>query len=587
MKKLLSIVLGALFIIWGGLSFAEAKLDYSIDVEQNFSYMGNFDLNDDGNNPIATRGDAGAAAPFTAATGESSGDSVRWFDTLLAFNGNASVQGWGGNDVIFHLRLVSQFDWLGAQTSSDLNARPTSHGASAGPYITGGNLFALSLNQASVKFEEFAGLPVDLTVGRQNIWFGKGFVLGSRIFGHGPAIYAGGIAPSGSKPHNNTLVTGVNGQVNTAQAGNLPVGTSSGGVLHAPQYADFTGFDAVKLDFDWKQFYLNGGYALVASALSQAVGGHATALVRDVASDNDEDLVFVNAGLKSREMAKYPWNVEAYWLMNTDREPLTDQQVAAAGVGSTTKDQVFTTGGRGDVNFPKAWEGFQNVELFAEYAHQYGVLGAAEPDSVRGRDRKAWAANAGLDVKLSSMYTPSFGFEYVVYSGPGAGSIEDDDGAISVADITDWTAWDPAFRGKHFTMIMDFLDVFYLTDTIGFDATPSTGSIDDGKVDAGFTNRKLYIAKAGFNPWNRVDLGGKAIWGELSEQAATQGTNRNLGAEVDLSFGYKVSNKIRWTVDGGIFFPGDYYENRMPRSTADDGGESNAWIGRTGFKFSI
>lgn len=596
MKRLISLFTVAASVFWGTLGMSEVKIEYGIDVAQNFSVLRAFDLNDDGNNPISTRGDIGSLTEFTNNAGNGSGETVKWFDTLLAFNGSGSVKGWAGNDVSLNLRVVSQFDWMGTQTSSDMNTRPGSTGIAAGPYMTGANLFSVSLNKANVKFDDFLGTPVDLTIGRQNIWLGKGFVMGSRILAHGPTAYAGGLAPSGSVARIGTAIgatgaiTGLNGQVTAAQAGNLPIGTSSGGVIHAPQYADYTGFDAVRVDTQWKDFYFNGGYGLVATALTQTASAHTNGgQIRDIASDNDEDFVFANLGYQAPKKVKYPWNAETYFILNIDREPITDQQAIVRGAGTQTKDQIHTVGIRGNIDFPSPSLSFwkeakiENVGLFGEWARQYGVLGAASPDSISGRDRDAFAVNLGVDVNISGKYTPRVGAEYVEFSGPTLNSIESADGNIQILDNVDWTVWDPVFRGTFPTMIMDFLETFYLTDTLGGDAYQS--AVNSGKVDAGFTNRRLLIAKAGFSPTNKFDADGKVIFARLSRDATNMGGDRNLGVEFDANLGYKISQKVRWTLDGAIFVPGGYYN--VPTASHSDTGKTNAWIFRTGFKFSI
>ena len=121
MKKFISIFAFAFLVLYGAIGSSAVKLDYSIDVGQNFNWSRYDDLNNDENNAVATAGDIGGGV--TNGTGEStfgnrSGDDRFWFETLLGFNGSASVKGFAGSNASLNFRVVSQFDWMGAQTNA-------------------------------------------------------------------------------------------------------------------------------------------------------------------------------------------------------------------------------------------------------------------------------------------------------------------------------------------------------------------------------------------------------------------------------------------------------------------------------------
>ena len=219
MRKSLSLFAILFFVLWASTGYSEIKVDWGLDFGQSLNLIRGFDLNDDNNNPVATRGD------ITGRRGVGSSERVDWFNTLLALNGDASVKGYGGGNAGLHFRIASHFDWLGAQTAGPATNSTPSAGGGLGIYrVDGTNPLGFSVNQLYVKFEDFASLPFDATIGRQNIKLGRGFVLGSRVIGAGPTFYAAGIGPSGSqRTATASGITRGNGQINNANAGNLPI----------------------------------------------------------------------------------------------------------------------------------------------------------------------------------------------------------------------------------------------------------------------------------------------------------------------------------------------------------------------------
>ena len=574
MRKSLSLFAVLLFGLWVSTGYSEIKVDWGLDFGQSLNLIRGFDLNDDNNNPVATRGDT------TGRRGVGSSERVDWFNTLLALNGDASVKGYGGGNAGLHFRIASHFDWLGAQTAGpNTNSTPSGGGAVNAYRVDGTNPLGFSINQLYVKFEDFASLPFDATIGRQDIKLGRGFVLGNRVIGAGPTFYAAGIGPSGSqRTATGGGITRGNGQINSANAGNLPISSSTPGVYHSPD-GDYTGFDAVKLDFKWKEFYANLGYILVASAFTQSATGATGAAVhqqRDVGGNDEEALAFMNFGLNTK-LFKKPSNLEFYFLGNRDKEPITNKSVGGAA-HSSWDDQIYTWGLRGDMDFAKLW-GAKNVMVFAELDTQNGTLGTHQTDGVAGRNRNAWAGNAGFHANLDQKRSPHFGIEYVHYSGPENGSIETDNATPDIPVDREWTAWDPQFRSLTHTLIMDWLDLFYLTDKVGPDGDVAIA----GQIDSPITNRRMVVVSAGCKPTQKLDATLRWAWARLNESVSNSGRTEvfDLGWEIDGLFKYEFSKDIDWNLNFGWFKPGGYYV--MP----DAGDKMDAFTVQTGFKFSI
>ncbi len=126
-----------------------------------------FDLRRDGNTSLpASRGnpDVGSNAPVVMATfGVPTNDRNYEIMSTVGVNVNADLT----DNVGVGVRLLNQRDW-GADST----------GASAG------SRDRISVDLASVTLKEFFYQPLSLVVGRQDLWFGKGFIVGSRLFVH-------------------------------------------------------------------------------------------------------------------------------------------------------------------------------------------------------------------------------------------------------------------------------------------------------------------------------------------------------------------------------------------------------------------
>lgn len=578
----------SLFVMWS--ITAEAAFKWGADLNQSFSWKNGWDLNDDGNNAVATRNNEDVADQYA---GKNATDAENFFTTLLGVNGQWDLV----KDTAFNFRLAAQFDWLGSNTGGPLQSsvpgfdeESGTAGLGAGP--SGTNPFGLWVNQAVLSFTDFGGFPVNAKLGRQNVWLGKGFVLGNRLFGAGPTIYANGYTPTGS--HN---AGGRNGQDNSGTSGNLPLNAISGGSLNAPETSDFTGFDGVTFNVHLldNKLNLDGGYLLVSNALvqSQPDGGDQARVARNLGTADDETLSFLNLGYKQKS-----WNAETYFLFNHDREPIGNIQAAT----DTTKnsDVIYTFGVRGDADVLSDMSVVKNLNTYAETAYQMGELGAytqtgasvSLDDTLAAlhRKRKAYAFDLGADLAFTTNLLRTAGLEVAYFSGMNPLDAEGQSGGttaetIQVQGNSQWQVWDPQFRGKFFTKIADFLDSVYETDTLNLNAPgASEGETVGGRFDAGFTNRMIVLGKFGFEPLKKTTLGLTAAWLQ-AVQPPQAGASKNLGVEVDWDLGYAFSSVVNWYFDGGVFKPGAYYS--MPSSGTAQAGIMNAYLFRTGFKVNL
>lgn len=576
MKKYTFIFAAVFAVLW--TMQVQAAFQWNADVQQSFTWRRGYDLNADDNNPVGTRGDISANTAGET-FGIHSGEAEDFFTTLLGINGTWTLV----KDTSFSFRVASQFDWLGAQTVGP--AQTATPGRESGTVdthaISSLTPFGLSVNQAYLTLADFAGFPITFKAGRQNVWLGKGFVLGNRLFGAGPTIYANGMAPSGSNSDDSSALSGKNGQDITATMGNLPLNAISGGSLNSPESADFTGFDGVLANIHLldNKFNFDLGYFLVSTALTESQPSLGERVIRNLGTADNETLFVMNAGYKTKT-----WNTEGYFLFNHDREPANDMQRQVTFGQSS--DRIYTYGLRGDVDWQNIWK-IKKMNTFAEASLQRGLLGAYHREANARRHRNAQAWNFGFDTWWDAMWSPTLGFEAAWFSGMNPQSMElNDNNTPEVGSSEVWTVWDPQFRGRYFTKIMDFLDSVYLTDVLNILTVAADGTTR-GRLDAGFTNRMVLALKNSFSPLKKTNIGWQLAWAQ-AVQPPQPGRVKDLGFEIDWDVTYDISNVTKWYLDGGVFFPGDYYD-LMPKigAVAKPADAINAVLLRTGFKINL
>jgi hypothetical protein len=207
--------------------------------------------------------------------------------------------------------------------------------------------------------KDFIYSPLTLTIGRQDLWFGRGFIVG--LNQQNPGAGAG------------------------AQGNNLvPVGN-----LAAPEYTAINSFDAIKAVLDYDPWTISGIYSKIYEDAIQA--------------NDDVDLFGINVGYK---FDAYKGEAEAYWFMKKDNSV---GEISAIKHGN----DVHTIGLRG------SFDPIDVVSIFGEGAYQCGQYVGSRMQ-LNSRDRSAWAIDVGgewryLAEKFS--WKPKVGAEYIFYSG--------------------------------------------------------------------------------------------------------------------------------------------------------------------------
>lgn len=259
------------------------------------------------------------------------------------------------------VRLLNQRVWGDNNYTSNNNAELATTGVVRDVYGTrnvqgGDNAYDVQIDLAYIELKEFLYSPLTLKIGRQDLWFGKGFIIGNSLM-------------------------------------------DTQGTLFAPEYTAMNSFDAVRATLDYDPWTIDVVYAKLSENMYRG--------------DDDKNLYGVNVGYV---FDSYNAEAEAYYWFKQDRNPVSATNVAGFSLQSKTNEidnDVHTIGLRGSMDPIEDW----TVAL--EGAYQMGSqLGIAQQNEVR--NRSAWAIDALVECRYwqdQFAWKPVVSAEYIFYSG--------------------------------------------------------------------------------------------------------------------------------------------------------------------------
>ncbi len=215
------------------------------------------------------------------------GDNQNFFLNQVGLNVEADLT----DNVSTYVRLLNEREW---------NAEDQS---------TSDNGFDILLDEAYVTLKEMLYAPLTLKIGRQNIWLGKGFVMGN------------------------------SGAMVWDAESSLPTTIE--------EISDMTAFDSVRATLDYDPWTIDLIYAKINENVNSAT-------TTTPGNRDDVDLYVGNIGY---DFTKYDAEAEAYYIYKHDRENRDDY---------SAPNTISTVGLRGSL-VP-----FENMNLWAEGAIQFG-----------------------------------------------------------------------------------------------------------------------------------------------------------------------------------------------------------------------
>lgn len=295
---------------------------------------------------------------------------------------------WGDSD---YKTLRGQFHNVASTASVTTNQLTVGHG-----------LLDLGIDLAYIQIKELYFEPLTLRIGRQDLWFGRGLIIGANQTD--PGFVSGVLTDS-------NLVTILNDGVHG---------------IGSPELTAFNSFDAIRATIDFEKY---APFVVDLIYFKNDEG--------KIGPEDDLDVYGVNAG--------YTWNVynaeaEVYYWLRHNKDTNNPFEAGA--------DKVNTVGIRGS---------FMPIEEFvfgAEAAYQFGQY-IASPGQQAERGRSAALLNLFVEYLgwTKYLYSPKVGAEWIYETGDRNTGKE---GGT-------YGRWHPMYRGYYPLLIRPFQGYYYFT----------------------------------------------------------------------------------------------------------------------------
>jgi hypothetical protein len=376
---------------------------------------------------------------------------------------------------------------------------------------------------AYVVLKEMLYSPLTLVIGRQDLMYGKGLIVG-------------GERPLANNPNN-------------------------------VKYLDLSilnGFDAVRAILDYDPWTINLLLAKMSEDDDTASTNANTATNQD--RDSDTDLYGVNVGYL---FDQYDAEMEGYFFTKRDESSTLTIYYPTDGTSSVDFEDnlVHTFGLRG------SFVPMENLTIGAEVAGQFGEM-QDNTGNILGnsssRDREAMLAYASgkydfVDVR----FTPMLSLEYLYLSGE-----EIDPNRGEDVDTSDFEGWHPIYRGYAMSTIRDSLETTALTndpaDTSGFTnqhTIKAACTLDLGELIDGLS----------------LDLAFLHYW--FAEEPSYDNRDDDIGNELNAQVVYDYTEDVKFVLDAALFMPGEYYDE-VHNSRVLQGAQNNLGLDAVGNRVS-
>ena len=226
---------------------------------------------------------------------QTGGESTNW-STYLQSSLGIQIDADLTDNVAGVIRLVNQRVW-GDTNSTSVNMIALDYnGTQQARAANGTSAFEVDVDLAYIELKEFLYSPLTLKIGRQDIFFGRGFIVGANL----------------TQPNNN---------------------------LYAAEYTEITSFDAIRATLDYDPWTIDTIYAKISENNRRA--------------DDDMDLSGINVGYV---FDNYNAEAEAYWFWKQSRNPGTVASgVSLTSVNGHLDNSVHTFGMRGSFDPIEDW----------------------------------------------------------------------------------------------------------------------------------------------------------------------------------------------------------------------------------------
>lgn len=259
------------------------------------------------------------------------------------------------------VRLVNQrvwgnFDYSNQAGGELMEIDPNGTAAAVATTTSAGDAFDVNIDLAYIELKEFLYSPLTLRIGRQDLWFGRGFIIGNSL----------------TNPTFN---------------------------LYPAEYTAISSFDAIRATLDYDPWTIDAVYAKIAENARR--------------NDDDINLWGVNVGYV---FDAYNAEAEAYWFMKQSRNVANAANIGLTSLQNSgvVDNSVHTIGGRGSFDPIEDW----TVAL--EGAFQLGDYMVTNQVNERTREAWAVDAMVECRYFQDNFaWRPVLSAEYIFYSGEG------------------------------------------------------------------------------------------------------------------------------------------------------------------------
>ena len=271
----------ALVLAVSAFAYAETQsVKVSGDIRMDAFARSNFDLNAD------------VAAP-------NNGTVSNHWATYLMSTAEVQIDADLTDNVAGCIRLVNQRVWGDDQYTNNATAsgelmRKSVNGAASQFTVDTEDAFSVAVDLAYIELKEFLYSPLTLKIGRQDLWFGKGFIVGANL-------------------------------------------QSTNGSIYAQEYTAIRSFDAIRATLDYDPWTIDAVYAKISENARMA--------------DDDVNLMGLNAGYVFDSMNG---EMEGYYWWKQSRNPGAGQGTSLTSAGKEG-NSVHTLGLRGSFDPIEDW----------------------------------------------------------------------------------------------------------------------------------------------------------------------------------------------------------------------------------------
>jgi hypothetical protein len=513
-KALLVLALVVAFAVPAYAETQNVKVSGSIDIYH--IYRSNWDLrdnNDAGAVPYPGIDSKGFGDPFgssvpgtnhsSSALNRSEGDD--YFMTVTQVEVSADLT----DNVSTVINLINQRDWNAGY--DEFTTDPSS-----------GEEFDVELDLAYVQMKEIFYSPLTLTIGRQDLWFGRGLIVGS----------------------------------NWRAWDNQSYEKFSSGQIQADEYSAKTAFDAIRATLDFSPWTLDFVYSQIDE------NGHDP--------EDDINLYIVNVNYKFSE---YNAVAELYYVGETDRATFPDVDDTEDPFDTRNND-THTIGGR--VQF----DPISQITLGGELAYQFGNYRSPiddfppieEANNNLEQDREAWLFNIFGTYRWDYEWKPELTLEYLHLSG--------EDNVFRGGADSEYGGWNPMYRGKFYTAYADFREFVYETgDPYDQDARTNENIF---QVKGSLRPLEDLLLEASWTTiWTDEDIEAVDVTGGGVGTSLGSERDEHIGWEVDLGVTYDYTEDVSFSTLFSWFEPGDYYDGTQDPNLDPDDDEGDSENGQS------